>query len=127
EVGVLSNGAKMEQFGFSPEQMNLKALHQIPEARIAAVMRVPPAVAGLSVGLEQTSNYASFREVREMFTEGTLAPEWALVASKFQQQLLPDFSSDRTLSVEFDLTDVRALQGDENEKYTRLDNAVKTG
>lgn len=128
EVGVLSNGAKMEQFGFSPEQMNLKALHQIPEARIAAVMRVPPAVAGLSVGLEQTSNYASFREVREMFTEGTLVPEWALVASKFQQQLLlPDFSSDRALSVEFDLTDVRALQGDENEKYTRLDNAVKTG
>ncbi len=124
-VGVLAPGATMKQLGFSPEQLNLKALHQIPETRIAAVMRVPPAVAGLSVGLEQTSNYSSFREVREMFTEQSLVPMWTLRDVKLAHQLLPDFTSDPTISVATDLTDVRALQQDENEKYKRLDIGVQ--
>ncbi len=126
-VAVLSPGAKMEQIGFSPEALNLKALHQIPETRICSVMRVPPAVAGLSVGLEQTSNYASFREVREMFTEGTLLPLWALNAEKFTQALRPDFTPDRQVFLAYDTSEVRALQEDVTARYTRLNVAVQGG
>jgi HK97 family phage portal protein len=60
-VAVLTGGATMSQFGFSPEQLNLKALHDFPETRIAAVLGVPASMAGLGVGLEQTSNFASAR------------------------------------------------------------------
>jgi HK97 family phage portal protein len=126
-VAVLSNGATVQQFGFSPEQLNLKVLHQIPETRVCAVMRVPPAVVGVSVGLEQTSNYASMREVREMFTEQTLIPGWTLDAAKLSHGLVPDFTPDREISLAHDLTEVRALQEDVNTKIQRMDLGVKSG
>src|SRR5215467_3165847 len=49
-VGVLTAGATISQFGFSPDQLNLKELHDVPETRICAVMGVPPVIAGLSAG-----------------------------------------------------------------------------
>lgn len=126
-VGVLSNGAKMEQFGFSPEQLNLKALHQIPETRIAAVMRVPPAIVGLSVGLEQTSNFASFEQIREQFVEQTLAPLWILRDKKLNAQLLPDFTRLPSVEVKTDLAEVRALQEDVNSLHERANADLESG
>jgi HK97 family phage portal protein len=126
-VGILSNGATMSQFGFSPEQLNLKALHQIPETRIAAVMRVPPAVVGLSVGLEQTSNFASFEQVREQFVEQTLSPLWGLRDDKLNAQLLPEFSSNRADAIVTDLKSVRALQEDENALHERANQDLESG
>jgi HK97 family phage portal protein len=125
-VGVLFDGATMSQFGFSPEQLNLKALHQIPETRIAAVMRVPPAVAGLSVGLEQTSNFASFAQVRELFVENTLAPLWALRDDKLNDQFRDDFGLDG-FTVATDLAAVRALQEDQNALHTRANADLASG
>jgi HK97 family phage portal protein len=126
-VGVLTAGATIEQFGFSPEQLNLKALHDVPETRIASVMGVPPAVAGLGVGLEQTSNYASMKQVRENFTEVTVIPNWRMDAAIFNHQLKPDFTDERDVLVAYDTSKVRALQEDRTQLFTRLDNAVKTG
>src|SRR5262252_4721839 len=63
-TGVLTGGAKAEPYGFSPEQMDMKSLHRIPEERISAVMRVPAIIAGLGAGLDR-STYANFREARE--------------------------------------------------------------
>jgi HK97 family phage portal protein len=124
QVGVLDSEADMKQFGFSPEQMELGELHDIPETRIAAVLRVPPIVAGLRAGL-QRATYANFREAREAFTESTLMPLWAMDAAKVQASLVPDFAaSDRRLVVAHDLTDVRALQEDEDAKYSRLHRAT---
>jgi HK97 family phage portal protein len=127
QVGVLTGGATMQQFGFSPEQLNMKALHDVPETRICAVMGVPPAVAGLGVGLEQTSNFASMKQVRENFTEVSVVPTWRMDAAKLNQQLKPDFTSEGDVFIAYDLTKVRALQEDRNDLFLRLDNAVKTG
>lgn len=126
-VGVLTAGATIEQFGFSPEQLNLEALHNVPETRIAAVLGVPPSVAGLGVGLAQTSNYASMKQVRENFTEVTVIPHWRMDAAKMNHQLKPDFTDEDDVRIAFDLTNVRALQEDRNELFGRVDNAVKTG
>lgn len=122
---VLSPGADMKQFGFSPDQLNLTALHNVPESRICAVMGVHPAIAMLMVGLEQTANYASLKQVRENFTEIKLVPTWRMDAAKLTKQLKPDFSPERDVYVDYDLTDVRALQEDEDAKYKRLDVGVQ--
>jgi HK97 family phage portal protein len=126
-VAVLSGGSDVKQFGFSPKDLDLKVLHQIPETRICAVMRCPPAVAGVSVGLEQTSNYASFREVREMFVEGTILPEWTMDGWKLTHALRADFTSDKNVVLAFDTTDVRALQEDVNQLVARLNIGVQGG
>jgi HK97 family phage portal protein len=126
-VGVLTAGATMQQFGFSPQELNLEALHNVPETRIAAVMGVPPAVAGLGVGLAQTSNFASMKQVRENFTEVTVIPAWRMDAATFNHQLKPDFTDEPDVRVAYDLSKVRALQEDRTALFTRLDNAVRTG
>lgn len=124
-VAVLTGGATMQQFGFSPEQMNLKTLHDFPETRIAAVMGVPASMAGLGVGLEQTSNFASARQMSENFTETKLKPLWRMDEAKWNKQLRRDFTDDKTIVIAHDLTEVAALQEDMDAKYKRLTEAVK--
>ena len=126
-VGVLSGGANMEQFGFSPEQLNVKMLHDHPETRIAAVMGVDPLVARLGVGLEQTSNYASARQVRENFTELTVIPLWTMDQAKWNRKLKPDFTSDPKVVIAYDLTEVRSLQEDQDAKWKRVTEAWRAG
>jgi HK97 family phage portal protein len=125
-VSVLSPGAKLVSHGFSPEQMDLKVLHRVPEERIAAVMGVPAIVAGLGAGLDR-STYANFSEAREAFTEMTLIPTWRAIAATISLGLLPDFTSNRADVLDFDIDDVRALGDDENAKATRLAGLVAAG
>jgi len=125
-TGVLMGGAKAEPYGFSPEQMDMKALHRIPEERIAAALRVPAIIAGLGAGLDR-STYANFREAREMFAEMTLMPLYGFDAATLNMQLTPEFTSDRNISIAFDVTDLRAFQEDEDAKWTRLDMGVRGG
>ena len=125
-VGILTGGADMKQLGFSPEQLNLEVLHNVPETRIASVMGLPPAMAGLGVGLAQTSNFASMRQVRENFTEMKQIPTWRMDAAKLNKQLKPDFTPERTIFIEHDLSKVRALQEDMDAQYRRLDLGVRS-
>jgi HK97 family phage portal protein len=126
-VGLLTEGATMHQFGFNPQQMNLEVLHNVPEARVCAALGVHPAVAMLGVGLAQTANFASLKAVYEAFTERKLVPLWKLDEAKWNKRLKPDFTSDSNIVVMHDLSEVRALQEDQDALYARLDTAVKTG
>ena len=122
-IAVLSRETTVSDFGFSPKDLEMTTLHRIPEERISAVLGVPAIVAGLGAGLENAT-YSNARELREMFTEQKLIPLWRADAAKLNASLLPDFTRTRNAFVEFDITNVRALQEDENEKYARLALAV---
>jgi HK97 family phage portal protein len=129
-VGVLNNDADVKTVGASPEQANTDRLREVPEARIAAVLGVPPAMAGLSVGLAQTSNFASMKQVAENFTERKLVPLWRLVGSKLSHRsgLRPDFfGSDPNVAIRHDLSTVRALAEDEDARYRRFSLALTSG
>jgi len=125
-VAVLSPGATLSQLGFSPEQMDLRVLHQVPEERIAAVLGVPAAVVGLGAGLEH-SIYNNVKQAEEHFTERKLAPLWNDIGDVLTLSLVPDFTSDRTVRIEADTSDVRALQDDEDALATRLQTLVAAG
>lgn len=122
-VGIIQDGGVMKPYGFSPQDMDMKALHRIPEERIAAVLRVPAIIAGLGAGLDR-STYANFREAREMFAEMTILPLYVFDAATINLDLTPEFTADKHVRVTFDITDLRALQEDEDAKYKRLDLGV---
>lgn len=124
KTAVLTGGAKMNQYGFSPDDMDMRTLHRLPEERIAAVLRVPAIIAGLGAGLDR-STYANFREAREMFAEMTILPLYGFDQAVVNTSLLPDFSNDRRVFTAFDITDLRALQEDEDAKYQRLNIGVQ--
>ncbi|MFL5688671.1 MAG: phage portal protein [Chloroflexota bacterium] len=125
-AAVLSPGAKLDALGFSPEQMDLKVLHRVPEERISAVLGVPAIVAGLGAGLDR-STYSNFSEAREAFTETKLLPLWRGLAGTLQLQLVRDFTSDRAIVVDFDTDEVRALASDLGAQAIRLQGLVASG
>ena len=125
-TAVLSPGASLTALGFSPEQMDLKVLHRVPEERISAVLGVPAIVAGLGAGLDRAT-YSNVREAREMFTEAKLIPLWRSLAATITASLVPDFVSDPDVVVDFDTSEVRALAEDQNALALRLKTLVEAG
>lgn len=126
-VGVLAPGASAERYGFSPDEMDLAALHNVPEARIAAVIGVHPAIAGLNSGLAQTSNYASLEAVYTAFTKRRLALLWKFDEETINQSLLPDFETDPHVLVAYDLSEVQALQEDVTARWERVGKGFERG
>lgn len=124
-IAVVANGATLQQIGYNPQQLDLKAAHEFPESRIAAVFGTPAMVVGLGIGL-QRSTFSNYKEAREALFEQTIVPLWRADAATFRKQLLvPDFGGTPELRLKYDLNDVRALQEDQTDIYTRLSLAVE--
>src|SRR5215510_2960082 len=126
-VGVLNNGATVTQLGYNPQQLDLKAAHQIPETRICAVLGVPPMLVGVMSGLEHTI-YNNMEQAQQHLYEQTVIALWRQVAATYQKQLLrPDFEADLRVLLRYDTAKVPALQEDVNEVYARNSVAVEKG
>lgn len=126
QVGIIDQGGSMVPVGFSPEQMDLKILHRVPEERITAVLRTPAIVAGLGAGLDRAT-YSNYGEAKEQFTEGTILPLYRADDRKLTKGLARDFSTDRRVVIAHDTSQMRALQDDEDKKATRLKTYVDAG
>lgn len=124
---ILSGQMKLEKMSFSPQELDIGTLRRVPEERISAVLGVPAILAGLGAGLD-SATYSNARTLRELFTENKLIPMWRTVAQELTHQLLNvDYLNDADLVAVYDFNNVRALQTDLNEIYTRLNVAVQGG
>jgi phage portal protein BeeE len=124
-IAVIGGGATATRYGFSPGEMDLAALHNVPETRICAVMGVHPAIALLGIGLTQTANFASLKEVGTWFGERKLKPLWKADEEKLEPRLLRDFDSNRKHVLAYDLSMVQWLQEDQAAKWAYVTNAWK--
>lgn len=124
---VLNGPTRVQQFGFSPQQMDLRTLRRLPEERITAVLGIPAIVAGLGAGLDR-STFANMKEAREAAYEGKIIPLQRNLASTVRFQLLDKFESDPwAWRFGFDLAVVRVLQEDQDNLVKRMDTAVQGG
>ena len=125
---VMSGAMQVEKLSFSPKDLDIGLLRQVPEERISAVLGVPAILAGLGAGLKHAT-YSNARELREFFTENKLIPLWRMVAEELTQQiLLKDYEIDNAnYYAEYDFSEVRALQTDQNELFERLNTGVQGG
>ena len=129
EAIVMTTKTKIEQFGFSPEELLLRELRRIPEERVSAAVGIPAVVIGFGAGLDR-STFTNFREAREAAYEQGIIPMQAFLAEDVRWQLLVDFESElrvHELRFGFDLSKVRVLQEDEFRKWQRLDAGVRGG
>lgn len=127
EALVMSGATKVQQFGFSPEQMLLKELRRIPEERVTAVLGVPAMVAGLGAGLDRSS-FTNMNEAREMAYESNVIPSQRIIAEDMRFSLLPDYGEEPwSWRVGFDLSKVRVLRDDEDKRLRSLDVGIRGG
>lgn len=125
-IAILSRGAKIEQYGFNPDQLNLGGFHKHAEERVAAVTNVPAMVAQLGAGLDQAAQFSNFHEAREMFAENSVLPR-LLAADEVLSDLMRDFEDDPSYRLVHDTDQIRALQKDITEKFGRLQVGVRGG
>jgi HK97 family phage portal protein len=110
---VLNRPTHVEQFGFSPNELDLGALRDIPEERVTAALGIPAAVVGFGAGMQTAKVGATMSELRDQAWEGNIIPTQRLIGEELTLQLLPDFATDadlQELEVGFDLSNVRVLQ-----------------
>lgn len=124
---VMRGATNIKQFTFSPLEMDLGKLRQIPEERVAAILGIPAAVVGFGAGLQQTKVGATMKELREMAYESCIIPMQRLIAIEIENQLLIDFETKKDIKVIFDLTNVRVLQEDQNKLAVRVGKLVDAG
>lgn len=125
---VMSGDTRVEQFGFSPEQLALRELRRIPEERVSSCLGVPAIVAGLGAGLDR-STFANYAEAREAAYQDNIIPAQRMLAEDVRFQLLPDFQPDdfRSYRFGFDLSNVRVLQEDRNALAERFNIGIQGG
>jgi len=88
-----------------------KDIDAMNEARIAMVLRIPPGILGLLIGLE-TSSYANQRQAWMVLWGVTLTPLLSRFEAVLNRALVPDFGG--IDEVVFDLSDIPALREDED-------------
>lgn len=124
---VMTGATKIQQFGFSPEQLLLRELRRVPEERVTAVLGVPAIVAGLGAGLDR-STFTNMAEARVAAYESGLIPGQKILGEDVRFQLLPLFGEDPfEWRFGFDLSRVRVMQEDLYRQALRLDLAVRGG
>jgi HK97 family phage portal protein len=125
---VMSGPTKIATFGFSPTEMTLRDLRNIPEERITAVLGIPAAVVGFGAGLQYTKVGATFAGFRDQAWQSNLIPTQRLMSAEIQTQLLPDFETDlEAYEFGFDISKVKVLQEDQGKMAERWARLVSAG
>ncbi len=105
--------------GFSPDELDLSKLRRLPEETIASLTGIPAVVLQFGAGLEH-STYSNYNEARTSAYEDVIVPLWRYIQAELSHQLLSDFDKSEKQIVQFNLSEVRALQDDQNDLYKRM-------
>lgn len=115
---LATRGLEVQKLTFEPSKLDLSALRDIPESRLASVIGIPASALGLNIGIKNNT-YSNAKELGEDATEGYLVPLW----SYFAEELTAYFQARGVLKenqeIRYKLGDVRALQEDKNAQAER--------
>ncbi len=123
DPAFLESGMSIQKLGLNMQELDLTELKNVPESRICGAFGVPPTIALLYVGLKR-SDYGDGM-ARKSFTETTLVALWRTFSSEMTASLSDEFGGGYILL--FDLNQVKALQENVNELWTRLMTAAEKG
>tara|TARA_B100000678_G_scaffold215337_2_gene182638 strand:+ start:364 stop:2457 length:2094 start_codon:yes stop_codon:yes gene_type:complete len=119
---VMGAPTDVNQYGYSPQQMDMGDARDVPEERICACLGIPAAVVGFGVGLQQTKVGATMGEMRKLAWHNGVLPMGRELVDELKRSLLPDFEGDgdgRHTDLYWETEDVLALQEDENAQTER--------
>lgn len=105
---VAGRAIRIDQLGFSPQDMDLGALDKIPKEHVAAILGPNMQVLGFATDSKTFSNYV---EAREDAYESFLIPLHKELAADFTHSILREFDADEMTCLEYDFNEVGAMQG----------------
>lgn len=119
---VMLGPTKIEQFGFSPQELDLSPLRDIAEERVTAAYGIPAAVVGFGTGLQSTKVGATMRELRQLAWWNGVIPMQRIIAGEITRQLASVYD---VAEVIFDNEAVEALRENADSKARRMADLVR--
>lgn len=114
----LGDAFDVVNLGFKPDELVPELLRRINIERICVNMGLDPMVLGFK---SENKTYSNYEQAVEAAYEGALLPMLNVWAIQMDRQILAiDFAGTKGEFVEFDTSNVRALQEDENELAERI-------
>lgn len=126
KVPILSGGMDVKKIGSSIDELAYPQLRALTEAHICSAFRVPPIIAGVQAGID-ASTYSNYEQARKAFFEDTVSGLWMRMDGALTRGLLAEFGDDESISLEFDLSGVAALQEDKQQVWERNRAALTSG
>ena len=117
----------VQQFGFNPQQMNLRDIRRLPEERSCAALGVSPLILHLGAGLD-SSTYTNLPVAERQTYRSTLVPTWSRFARTIRAQLLSQFEREiKSFQVQYDTSAIEALQEDRSALSDRILKQLTNG
>jgi len=116
---VVTSRATVQKTGLTPAELDVRASRYMSQETVTAVTGMPAIVLNFGAGMERTI-YNNMEQADRRAVDQYLQPLWWHIAQELTHQLLRDLDQDESHFVEFDLSEVGALQEDQNEKVTRV-------
>ena len=124
---VMGAPTDVQPYGFNPQQLNMSEGRDVAEERVCACLGIPAAIVGFGAGLQQTKVGATMEELRKLAWNNGVLPILRVFADELQRSLLPQFGDTTGMEVEWDTSDVIALQEDEDKRSDRLLKQLNAG
>lgn len=124
EPAVLDSDASYQRTGLGFEEMGFDVLDARSEARICAVLGVPAILVGAKVGLDR-STFSNAEQAEKYFWQHTLLPLYKRIDDELQNDLASEFGAD--IELVRDLSQVPALQEDQDAKWKRAHDGLSVG
>ncbi|HAB53327.1 MAG TPA: phage portal protein [Ignavibacteriales bacterium] len=114
KTALLFGGISYDKIGISQKDMEFLEQRKLTREEILAGFKVPPAL----VGIFEYANYANAEVQEKFYWKNGILPRIKKIESGLNEKFLPMFPSSDNLVLEFDISQVEALQ-------VSLDNKIK--
>src|SRR6478752_713373 len=123
EPPILQTVKGIERLGATFAEMEYVTQRDISEIAILQAFGIPGSLVGQRFAQERNT-FSNYAEARRSFYQDTVIPLWARLDDTFTLGLLTEFDHAPNVSLQFDTSNVDALQEDENAKWLRAQGAL---
>jgi len=115
------------RLGFDMNELAYVDLHDLSELAIVQAFGIPASVAQIRVGLQHSDSRANAEVDEAKLYRQTIIPLWTRFDGVLSLDLLAEFPGSERLALEFDTSDIEALQDDRNAKAPWVIQAFGAG
>lgn len=126
QVFVSNMALELTKLGFNPAEMDLKVVRHLPESRVASVIGIAKESLGFGAA-DENSTYNNVEQADERSIQSFVRPLWNYIEDELTHQLGPDFGLADNERFKFDLSEIAALQEDQNALHERANADLVSG
>lgn len=126
DPAILVGIKDVKRLSFDFSELAYVPLRDLSDLAICQAFGIDPLMVGTRIGMEK-STYSNKEEARKGCYQDTVIPLWSRFDDTLEIGLLEEFPGDGSVSLDFDISKIQALQENRNDKASWLTSATLGG